>query len=42
MVGVIIGIAGAVTGQIVFYFIQKFLDKWWNSHFPQSNENTIP
>ena len=29
MVDAIVGIAVAVLGQLVFYFIQKALDKWW-------------
>lgn len=29
MVEAIVGIAVAVTGQILFYFIKIELDKWW-------------
>lgn len=42
MAQVIVGLVIAVLGQIVFFFIQKALDKWWSSHFPPSNENTVP
>lgn len=43
MVWTIIGAAvAAVMGQVLFYFIQKALDKWWDSHFPPSNENKVP
>jgi len=42
MVEAIVSIAVAVAGQILFYFIQKALDKWWKSHFPPSNGNSVP
>ena len=42
MVEVIVGVVVAVLGQIMFYFIQKALDKWWNSHFHSSNDQTVP
>ena len=34
----LVAIVIAVAGQVLFYFIQKALDKWWNSHFPPSNQ----
>lgn len=39
---VIVSAVVAIAGQIVFYFIKKGLDIWWNSHFPPSNGNTAP
>lgn len=42
MIEVLIGVAVAVAGQILFYFVQKALDKWWNAHFPPSSGNSVP
>lgn len=42
MAEVVISVVGAVLGTILSYFIQKALDKLWNSHFPPSNKNTAP
>lgn len=38
---VLLGVAVAVAAQIVFFFVQKALDWWWDSHFPPSNGHTI-
>lgn len=36
LVKVFNAIADTVAKQIVFYFVQKILDNWWNANFPQS------
>ena len=38
----VLGVVVAVVGQVVFYFVKKALDGWWNSHFPPSNDNPAP
>ena len=42
MAQVIVGLVVAVIGQIMFFFIQKALDNWWNSDFHSSGKNTVP
>ena len=39
---VLISAAVAFAGQIVFYFVQKALDDWWDKHFPPSSGNSVP
>lgn len=39
MEAALFSVAVAVTAQVLFYFIKKALDKWWESHFPPSNED---
>lgn len=34
------GVVVTIAAQIVFYFVQKALDNWWDSHFPPSNGHT--
>lgn len=37
MEAVLFGVAVAVAAQVMFYFIQKALDKLWEFFFPPSN-----
>ena len=39
---IVVGLAVAVVGHIVCFFIQKALEKIWNLLFHSSNDHTVP
>ena len=39
---IVVGLTVAVVGHVVCFFIQKALDKLWDSHSHSSNDHTVP